>query len=54
MEIKDKVIIVTGASQGIGLVLAARTAQILTGLEIELPGSLAIITDMRKSEAMMA
>lgn len=61
MEIKDKVIIVTGASEGIGLatakrlsacgakvVLAARSAGVLKKLEKELPGSYAVPTDMRK------
>jgi len=63
MDIKDKIIIVTGASQGIGLatakhlsklgakiVVAARSRDILKDLEKELPQSLAIITDMRNSE----
>lgn len=62
MEIKDKVVIITGASQGIGLatakvltekgakvVLAARSADALKELEKGLPGSLAIPTDIRKS-----
>lgn len=65
MEIKDKVIIVTGASQGIGLAtakllarkgakvsLAARSADSLAELEKELDGSLAVPTDMRKPEAI--
>jgi len=59
MDIKNKVIIVTGASQGIGLatakhlaslgakvIVAARSIDIIKGLEKELPNSLAIITDM--------
>src|SRR2546429_4322988 len=63
MEIKGKVIIITGASQGIGLaaakhlsksgarvVLAARSADIIDKLEKELPDSLAVVTDMRKKE----
>ena len=63
MEIKDKVVIVTGASQGIGLavvkhlsilgakvVLAARSSDVIKQLEKELPDSLSITTDMRKSE----
>ncbi len=63
MQIKDKVVIVTGASDGIGLevarqlsqkgatvVLAARSADKLKKLEGELPGSLAITTDMCKPE----
>jgi len=61
MDIKDKVIIVTGASQGIGLatakylaeqgakiILAARSENKLLELEKELPNSLAIKTDMTK------
>jgi short-subunit dehydrogenase len=61
MEIKNKVIVVTGASQGIGLsvariltkegakvVLAARSADVIGSLEKELPGSFAVVTDMRK------
>jgi short-subunit dehydrogenase len=63
MEIKDKVIIITGASQGIGLVtakhlsrlgakivVAARSADIIRDLEKELPHSLAIVTDMHNPE----
>lgn len=62
MQIKGKIIIVTGASKGIGLatcryltgqgakvVLAARSIERLTKLERELPGSLAVETDMRKA-----
>lgn len=61
MDIKDKVIIVTGASQGIGLataaylanqgakiVLAARSEDKLLELEKELPKSFAVKTDMSK------
>lgn len=61
MDIKDKVIIVTGASSGIGLatarllaskgaiiVLAARSTEELKKLEKELPNSYAVTTDMRK------
>lgn len=60
MEIANKVIVITGASQGIGLatakllsnhgsklVLAARSADTLKNLEKELPNSLAVPTDMR-------
>ncbi len=60
MDIKNKVIVVTGASHGIGLatarllagkgaqvVLAARSTETLAALEKELPGSLAVKTDMR-------
>ena len=63
MEIKDKVVIVTGASGGIGsavskylaregarLVLAALSEEKLTELEREIPGSLTVPTDVRKSE----
>lgn len=61
MKIKGSVIIVTGASAGIGLatakvlakkgakvVLAARSADVLKKLEKEIPGSFAVPTDMRK------
>src|SRR6266481_4723764 len=63
MKIKDKVVIITGASQGIGraaakllakkgakIVLAARSADALTELAKELPDSIAVPTDMRKPE----
>ncbi len=64
MEISNfSVIIVTGASEGIGLatarhlaqlgahiVLAARNIETLKSLEQELPNSLAVSTDMRKPE----
>ncbi len=59
MEIKDKVIIVTGASDGIGeaiakklaragakVVLAARSDEKLAALAHELPGSVAVHADM--------
>ena len=65
MEIKDKIIIVTGASQGIGLatakqlskegakvILAARSADVLKKLEKKISGSLAIATDMRDPESI--
>ena len=65
MEIKDKVIIVTGASMGIGaavvralaqggakVVLAARSQEKLQALVTELPGSLAVATDMTDPEAI--
>jgi short-subunit dehydrogenase len=61
MEIKGKVIIITGASQGIGLaaakhlsglgakiVMAARSKDIIDELGKNLPDSLAIVTDMHK------
>lgn len=67
MEIEGKVVIVTGASQGIGratsrrlsalgarLVLAARTASALEELARELPGALAVPTDVRKDEDVAA
>jgi len=63
MEPKGKVIIITGASQGIGLatakhlsklgakvVLTARSEDVLKKLEKELPDSLAIVTDVQKPE----
>jgi len=63
MEIKNKVIIITGASKGIGratakllaarggkVVLAARSTDLINELEKELPNSLAVTTDMRKLE----
>ncbi len=63
MEIQDKVVIVTGGSQGIGLaiskelaskgakvVLAARGLEKLQAAEKEVPGSFAVQTDMRKPE----
>jgi short-subunit dehydrogenase len=59
MEIKNKIVIVTGASEGIGrsiaeklaehgakVVLAARTDEKLAELAHKLPGSLAVHTDM--------
>jgi NADP-dependent 3-hydroxy acid dehydrogenase YdfG len=59
MEIADRVIIITGASSGIGretathlsklgawLVLAARDAEALRTLEKELPGAVAVPTDV--------
>jgi NADP-dependent 3-hydroxy acid dehydrogenase YdfG len=60
MDIKDRVVIITGASEGIGLatakhfaqhgakvVLAARSADKIQQLASELPDALAIPTDMR-------
>lgn len=65
MGIKGKIAIVTGASSGIGtatarlfsqkgarVALAARSAEKLTVLEKELPGSFAIPTDMTKTESV--
>lgn len=67
MDIANKVIIVTGASMGIGeslarllhergarVVLAARSREKLAALAKELPGSLAIETDMREGRAVAA
>ena len=67
MEIKDKIVIVTGASEGIGaavakllaargakVVLAARKADVLKKMAAELPGSLAVPTDMRKPDEIAA
>ncbi len=61
MQLKDKVVIVTGASEGIGaavakqlaaagakLVLASRNADVLKKMSAELPGSFVVPTDMRK------
>ncbi len=63
MKIKDSVVIVTGASGGIGLavaralseqganvVLAARSADKLKELEAEIPNSFAVTTDMRSEK----
>src|SRR5450755_3940077 len=63
MQVQDKVVIVTGASSGIGeatakllaqhgakLVLAARSKDKLTELSRELPGSLVIPTDTSNEE----
>lgn len=60
MEINGKVVIITGASEGIGLatarllagkgakiVIAARSVDKIKNLEKELPASLAVVTDMR-------
>jgi len=67
MKIKDSVVIVTGASAGIGLatakllskegatvVLAARSGETLKKLEAEIPNSFAVITDMHKPEDITA
>jgi short-subunit dehydrogenase len=61
MEIKDKVIVITGASEGIGaatarylgslgakIVLAARTTEKLEQVMNEIPGAVSIQTDMTK------
>lgn len=63
MELKNKVIIVTGASSGIGLsisralakndakvVLVARSSETLDTIGKEIPGSFAIPADIRKEE----
>ena len=63
MNIKDKVVIVTGASEGIGkslaealaakgakLVLAARSEDKLKAVAATLPGAIALRADMRKAE----
>lgn len=63
MKIKDSIVIVTGASSGIGLavaknlahtgakvVLSARSAEILKKLEKEIPDSFAMPADMRQPE----
>jgi NAD(P)-dependent dehydrogenase (short-subunit alcohol dehydrogenase family) len=65
MDVHDKVVIVTGASQGIGratakrlaargawLVLAARTSSLVEALARELPGSLPVVTDVRKDDGV--
>jgi short-subunit dehydrogenase len=67
MKIKDSVVIVTGASGGIGLatarilsdrgakvVLAARSEKILKKLEKEIPNSFAVPTDMREPREIKA
>lgn len=67
MEVNGKVILITGASQGIGratsrhlathgarLVLAARTSGPLHALAREIPGSVAVPTDVRKDEDVTA
>lgn len=67
MNIKDKVVIVTGASEGIGkslaealaakgakLVLAARSEDKLKALAAALPGAMAIRADMRKAKDVEA
>lgn len=66
MDIKNKVVIVTGASQGIGratakllasrgakVVLAARSSDALSLFAEELPGSFAVATDMRSEDAIL-
>lgn len=63
MDIKNKVVVLTGASQGIGLatarylatkeaklVLAARSKDALEYLAQELPDAIAVVTDMRKAQ----
>jgi NADP-dependent 3-hydroxy acid dehydrogenase YdfG len=65
MEIREKVVIITGASEGLGaatarvfaahgarIALVARSAERLSRLAAELPGSLAVPTDMRDAPAV--
>jgi NADP-dependent 3-hydroxy acid dehydrogenase YdfG len=65
MEIREKVVIITGASEGLGaatarvfaahgarVALVARSAERLSQLAAELPGSLAVPTDMRDAPAV--
>ncbi|GAC1655744.1 MAG: SDR family oxidoreductase [Herpetosiphon sp.] len=65
MDVRGKIVIMTGASAGIGLasarllarhgahmVLAARSLDKLTGLSAEMPGSFAVEVDMRKSASI--
>ncbi len=67
MQIDGKVVIVTGASGGIGLatarllgsrgakvVLAARNEEALRAAETEIPGALAIVTDIRRAKDIEA
>ena len=61
MQIKDKIVVVTGASEGIGaaiaklltsngakVVLASRKADVLKKMSEDLPSSFIVPTDMRK------
>jgi len=65
MDIRDKVVIITGASAGIGLAaarllaskgakvaLAARSKDVLERISLELEGSFPIPTDMRRPDAV--
>src|SRR5438105_4022305 len=67
MDIRDKVVVITGASMGIGLAtaklfaqhgaklgLTARSADVLEQLAKELPDAIAVPADMRDQAAIKA